>query len=48
LEKILEKLSWSRKYVGAAIGGAYGVDPNWYTDSGATDQITGNNWRSCT
>jgi hypothetical protein len=24
-----------------AVGGAYGTDPNWYTDSGATDHITG-------
>jgi hypothetical protein len=24
-----------------AVGGAYGTDPNGYTDSGATDHITG-------
>jgi hypothetical protein len=29
------------KSVGMAVGGAYGIDPNWYTDSGATDHIAG-------
>jgi hypothetical protein len=24
-----------------AVGGTYGTNPNWYTDSGATDHITG-------
>jgi hypothetical protein len=28
------------KHVAAAIGGAYNVDTNWYTDTGATDHIT--------
>jgi hypothetical protein len=28
------------KYVGAVCG-SYGVDTNWYTDSGATNHITG-------
>jgi hypothetical protein len=30
-----------KKSVGMAVGGAYGADPNWYTDSGAIDHITG-------
>jgi hypothetical protein len=29
------------KHVAAAIGGSYHVDTNWYTDTGATDHITG-------
>jgi hypothetical protein len=28
------------KSAGAAYGGSYGVDTNWYSDSGATDHVT--------
>jgi histone deacetylase 1/2 len=28
------------KHAGAAVSGSYGVDTNWYTDTGATDHIT--------
>jgi histone deacetylase 1/2 len=40
LEKTSEKLQGLEKSARAAYG-YYGVDTNWYTDSGATDHITG-------
>jgi histone deacetylase 1/2 len=40
LEKTSEKLQGPEKSAGAAYG-SYGVDTNWYIDSGATDHITG-------
>jgi histone deacetylase 1/2 len=40
LETASEKLQGSKKNVDAAYG-YYGVDRNWYTNSGATDHITG-------
>jgi hypothetical protein len=40
LEKASEKLQGAEKSAGAAYG-SYGVDTKWYTDSGATDHITG-------
>lgn len=30
-----------QRYAGTAASGSYGVDTNWYTDTGATDHITG-------
>jgi hypothetical protein len=35
-----EDFAPKEKHVAAAMGGAYNVDTNWYTDTGATDHIT--------
>jgi histone deacetylase 1/2 len=39
-KRFQKKYRGPKKSVGMAVGGAYGMDPNWYTDSRATDHIT--------